>query len=162
MRYNLSYSNEGHGVFIENARWAAETYGNVSYGNEGNGLAIGTSGSGAESYVKNQKLYNNTTYNNVVGIVVGNVTDQVENGVMNNLIKNNISVGNSWRELWAGYGGENDGTEPTARGTSMNTIVLGWNGQVLLSGETLYLSQPMMRGKRPMEVRLILWNPILL
>jgi len=60
--------------------------------------------------VHNNKVYNNVAYNNGVGIEVSGGSSPCANCVVDNKIKNNVAVNNSWVELWAHAGGENDGT----------------------------------------------------
>jgi len=102
-RNNLIYDNDRAGIEVENSI-SCEAYYNIIYNHP--------TSSGFELYRENEsnEIYNNVSYNNSIGILVG-TGNTTELGVVNNLIKNNICTNNSWRELKATAGGENDGTK---------------------------------------------------
>lgn len=105
VRYNRSYDNVTSGFHAENcdnSRW----YGNVSYGNGDKGLWFSCT---VTAYPSQYNVaYNNTCYGNSIGIqnsgnwgVTGTETS------VSNIFKNNISTGNTSRELKVLAGSEN-------------------------------------------------------
>ena len=114
IRHNAVHDNAGNGIFIEISSNTI-TQGNVLHNNATNsggtnqyapGNIVIDSRNNFES--NNNLIYNNTSYGGRKGIKV--VTyEQWNCRVDNNIIRNNIAVGASEHNLYAVYGGDNDG-----------------------------------------------------
>ncbi len=139
IHHNLVYNNTGNGIFHELASNSV-TLGNVLYNNATNtggdeefaaaNIAI-DSRNGWTS--ENNLVYNNTSYGGRVGIKV--VTYSCSGcSVDNNIVKNNIVVGASEHNLYANFGGENDGVRGSGNVYEFNNFgaqsnnFIGWGG----------------------------------
>jgi Right handed beta helix region len=101
IRYNEVYNNNYYGILNE-ATSTTSIYYNICYNNRDTGISISRNN-------HNCQVYNNVCYANKQGIsVVGDFPGQANN-MVNNMIKNNISFGNTSRQLLTANGGENDG-----------------------------------------------------
>jgi hypothetical protein len=102
IRYNKIYDNIQLGIVVE-VTTATQIYYNILYDNVTSGIRL------------SRDCHDNLIYNNVIdgsaaGIEVLGDDTPLEGNMTGNLVKNNISSGNTTRELRCIYGGENDGT----------------------------------------------------
>jgi len=113
-RRNLVYDNAKVGIMAELGTGYEVSY-NVVYGNGSYNVTTDERDAGILIYrmLSGTKIYNNTVYDNLVGIAVRG--DLVNGAAVtsNNLIKNNIVTGSTYWNISATFGGENSG----ARGT---------------------------------------------
>jgi parallel beta-helix repeat protein len=118
IRHNLVYDNTGNGIFIEISSNTV-THHNVVHNNATNtggwrewvpgNIVIDARGNMSSN---NNKIYNNTSYGGKYGIKV--VTyEQSGCKVNNNIVKNNIAINASEHNLYARFGGDNDGSNGT-------------------------------------------------
>jgi hypothetical protein len=110
IRYNIVYNNTLNGIFVEKTS-NSQVYYNVSYNNAKGTEVIG--GFALDAYVAHSAsgnhIYNNVFYGNYIGMKLR--SDSSATGqLVNNLIKNNISMGNTLRQLSAITGADNEGT----------------------------------------------------
>ncbi|MFH1931761.1 MAG: right-handed parallel beta-helix repeat-containing protein [Pseudomonadota bacterium] len=110
VRMNDVHSNHLVGILIE-VTSNAQIYYNISYKNIGEKSCSGLTIIGRPDVVANgNKIYNNVCYgNDPYGIRIDSSGDAY-NIISNNIVKNNISVGNTLRNLVARNGGNNDGS----------------------------------------------------
>lgn len=126
IRYNLIHDNDQAGIHEESNHATSDANGpsiyyNVVYHNKGWGIykqcRSGDDTTGATW--KAAHIYNNVAYNNSIGIEVRGDGAATCN---NNLVNNNISIGNSYRQLKATQGGENDGTNGSGNDYTYNAF----------------------------------------
>lgn len=106
VRYNKVHHNADSGLYSEKSQYGLWYY-NLSYSNGEYGLRIDADVNGPP--VANNRFYNNTIYGNNNGIYASGGWGTTRNNCYNNTIQNNISIGNTARQLIAKWGCENDG-----------------------------------------------------
>ncbi len=108
MRYNIARNNTEAGLRFENTT-GGQMYYNLSYNNY---IGIMLNGSDVTATYPNSGNYvfNNTVYGNTQYGIMNRGYTAIADTCINNIFKNNISVGNGVRQLYAIRGGENDGT----------------------------------------------------
>jgi hypothetical protein len=139
IRHNLIHNNTGNGIFHEIANHSV-TYGNVLYNNATNtggdeefaaaNIAIDSRNGWTSA---NNLVYNNTCYGGRVGIKI--VTYACGGcSVDDNIVMNNIAVGASEHNLYANFGGENDGNQGSGNIYEVNNFgeesnnFISWGG----------------------------------
>ena len=107
VRYNSVYNNHADGIHLE-LMSNAQVYYNLSYNNTNSaGIVLSA---WADYTLDGNLIYNNVCYGNKYGISAWGSIEQNKDQFTNNIFKNNICFGNTSRELFARWGGENDGT----------------------------------------------------
>ena len=111
IRFNNVHDNLISGIFHEKVS-RSEVYQNISYSNI-NGTNVNVSGFRLDAFASHSAstnhIYNNVLYGNYIGMQLHSDSSSAGQ-IVNNLIKNNISYGNTLRQLSATAGGNNDGT----------------------------------------------------
>jgi hypothetical protein len=107
-RYNRVADNNMYGIQIE-LQHESKCYYNICTGHTAHAQAAGIFVGGTSTSVENNLVYNNVCYGNKYGITVMGHSPTA-NTCINNEVKNNISIGNTTRQLRCIIGGENDGT----------------------------------------------------
>lgn len=108
IRYNLTYDNEGPGIWVENGEGGTIVAYNISHSNTSSQSL--DCGIGIRAGIDNQgvKFYNNVMYGNRINLFTGDYSGIVGDTTFDdNEFKNNIMFGATVRELRAVYGGDN-------------------------------------------------------
>lgn len=108
VRYNHVYNNAKGGILVENTADAQISY-NVVH-NNGTNTTAGIRDAGIFVYRLRGgvEVLNNVVYGNPVGIALRGENAE-DRGMVGHVVKNNISVGNTYQQLVATFGAENDG-----------------------------------------------------
>lgn len=139
IRHNLIYENTGNGIFLEISSNSV-TFGNVLHNNASNAAgddefaAASIAIDARNSWSSNHNLvFNNTCYGGRVGIKVATYDCQTCS-VSDNVVRNNIVVAATEHNLYANFGGDNDGARGNGNVYEFNSFgeeseaFINWGG----------------------------------
>ena len=108
--YNRIYDNNYMGIHLERTTYQTVAYNLVYNHADSYGITLTQWDGAIDKQVSYNRIYNNTCYGNLTGIIVLGAGSTSSDVCIGNNVKNNICFGNTWPyQFVAGFGGQNDG-----------------------------------------------------